>query len=60
MDHIDRAIEFDMEQCIDRRITNQIGASSVTAISSVRTAFGTVFLSKETAAPVSTGPSVDI
>jgi hypothetical protein len=60
MHHVNRTVELDMKQGIDRRITNQIGASSVTAVSSVWAALGTVFLAKETAAPVSAGPGVDI
>ena len=60
VDHVDRAIELDMKQRIDGRITNQIGTSPFTTIPSVWTTLGTVFLPKETATAIPTGPGVDI
>ena len=60
VDHVDRAIELDMKQRIDGRITNQIGTSPFTAIPSIWTALRAVFLPKETATSISTRSGVDI
>jgi len=60
VDHVDSAIELDMKQRIDGRITNQIGASPFTTIPSVWTTFRTVFLPKETATAIPTGSGVNI